>query len=86
MSKFLVTAEGGLTTAGYALCIVAAIVLFLLAISFAGKASKSNKFTTKQLVFCAMGLALAYVTSYIKLLTLPWGGSICRWHLTSNTD
>ncbi len=76
MSKFLVTAEGGLTTAGYALCIVAAIVLFLLAISFAGKASKSNKFTTKQLVFCAMGLALAYVTSYIKLLTLPWGGSI----------
>ena len=30
----------------------------------------------KQLVFCAMAMALAFITSYIKLFELPWGGSI----------
>lgn len=32
--------------------------------------------TTKQLVFCAMAIALAFVTSYVKLFRLPWGGSV----------
>ena len=31
---------------------------------------------TKQLVFCAMALALAFITSYIKIFNMPWGGSV----------
>jgi thiamine transporter len=32
--------------------------------------------STKQLVVCAAALALAFVTSYIRLFALPWGGSV----------
>lgn len=76
MFQFLVTAEGGLTAAGYAACIVAGIVLFLLALIFAGKGSEKNRVSSKQLVFCAMAMALAFVTSYMKIFTMPWGGSV----------
>lgn len=76
MFTFMVNAEGGLTTAGYAVCIVVGIVFFVLALVFAGKNTEKSKMSTRQLVFCAMALALAFVTSYIKLLELPWGGSI----------
>lgn len=76
MFQFMVNAEGGLTTAGYAVCILAGILFFVLALVFAGKNSTKSKMSTRQLVFCAMALALAFVTSYIKLLELPWGGSI----------
>ena len=31
---------------------------------------------TKQLVFCAAAIALAFVTSYIQILPMPWGGSV----------
>jgi len=60
MFKFFVNAEGGLTAAGYGVCIVAGIVLFIAALIFAGKVSEKKKMGTKQLVFCAM----------------PWGGSV----------
>ena len=40
MFSFMVTSEGGLTTAGYAIAIIAGIVLFLAAIYFAGKIQK----------------------------------------------
>lgn len=76
MSGFLVTAEGGLTTAGYAVSIVAGIVLFIVATYLAGKNSKRKRMSTKQLVFCALALALAFATSYIKIFEMPWGGSI----------
>lgn len=76
MFQYLVNAEGGLTTAGYAVCIVAGIVLFLAAIALAGRKSEKKRLTTRQLVFCAMAMALAFVTSYVKLFTLPWGGSV----------
>ncbi len=75
MSIF-VTSEGGLTTAGYVISIIAGILLFLVAVYFAGKHSKTRKLSTKQLVFAAMGIALAFVTSYIKIFSLPWGGSV----------
>lgn len=75
MSIF-VTSEGGLTTAGYVISIVVGILLFLVAVYFAGKHSKAQKLSTKQLVFAAMGIALAFVTSYIKIFSLPWGGSV----------
>lgn len=76
MFDLLVNAEGGLTTAGYVVCAIAGIALFVLAILFAGKNSEKKKMGTRQLVFCAMAIALAYVTSYLKLFSLPWGGSV----------
>lgn len=76
MFSFLVNAEGGLTTAGYAVCVAAGIVLFLLAICFAGKSSEKSRISTRQLIFCAAAMALAFVTSYIKLFEMPWGGSV----------
>lgn len=76
MFSFMVNAEGGLTTAGYAICIVIGIVLFLAAIVLAGKNSNRKKMTTREMVFCAAALALAFVTSYIKLFGMPWGGSV----------
>ena len=76
MFSFMVTSEGGLTAAGYAIAIIAGIVLFLAAIYFAGKNSEKKKLTTRQLVFCAVAMALAFVTSYLKIFTLPWGGSV----------
>ena len=76
MFQFLVNAEGGLTTAGYVLCIVAGIILFAAALIFAGKISEKKKMGTRQLVFCAMAMALAFITSYLKLFNMPWGGSV----------
>ena len=76
MFDLLVNAEGGLTTAGYVVCAIAGIALFVLAILFAGRNSEKKKMGTSQLVFCAMAIALAYVTSYLKLFSLPWGGSV----------
>ena len=76
MFSFMVNTDGGLTTAGYAVTILAGIVLFLLAIYFAGKHSERKHMTTRQLVFCAVAIALAFVTSYLKIFSLPWGGSV----------
>lgn len=61
---------------GYVVCAIAGIALFVLAILFAGRNSEKKKMGTRQLVFCAMAIALAYVTSYLKLFSLPWGGSV----------
>ena len=69
-------ADGGLTTAGYVITVIAGIILFFLAIYFAGKNSDKKKLTTRQLVFCAVAIALAFITSYLKIFKLPWGGSV----------
>lgn len=76
MSGIFVNAEGSLTAAGYALTIVAGIILFLAASYFAGKHSAKKRMSTKQLVFCAAAMALAFITSYIKIWNMPWGGSV----------
>lgn len=76
MFNFMVNADGGLTTAGYVICIILGIAVFGLAIFFAGKNSGKKKMTTRQLVFCAMAVALAFITSYLKVFSLPWGGSV----------
>lgn len=76
MFDLLVNAEGGLTTAGYVVSIVVGILLFAAAIYFAGKTTEKKKMGTKQLVFCAMAVALAFITSYMKIFSLPWGGSV----------
>lgn len=32
--------------------------------------------SAKQITFCAVALALAFVTSYLKIFLLPFGGSV----------
>lgn len=76
MMKFLVTADGGLTTMGYVTFVVAVIVLIAIIAVLFFKNGNAKKLTTQQLVTCAVALALAYVTSYIKLFKLPFGGSV----------
>lgn len=76
MFNFLVTAEGGLTTAGYVVSVIAVLILVILVAALLQKNTSALKLTTQQLVTCAVALALAYVTSYIKLFKLPFGGSV----------
>lgn len=76
MFQLLVNADGGLTTAGYAISALAVILLAAAVIFFCSKNSSTRKMTTQQLVTCAVALALAYVTSYIKIFKLPFGGSV----------
>ncbi len=71
-----VNADGGLTTAGYALFIVLAVASLIAASWLAGKVSKKGKMTARQLAFCSMAIALSFITSYIKLFALPFGGSV----------
>lgn len=65
-----------LTTAG--VLAVAAVIVLLLVIGLIirHRENYSRKISTKQLVFSAVALALALVTSMIKLFNLPMGGSI----------
>ena len=76
MFQFLVTADGGLTTAGYAASILAVLVLAVLAAVLLSRNASAAKMTTKQLVTCAAALALAYAASYIRVFKLPFGGSV----------
>lgn len=73
--NFLVTADGGLTPSGYGLCILA-MLIFLVASALFGLDRSKARMSTKQLVWCAAAMALAFVTSYIKLFRLPFGGSV----------
>ena len=70
----IVTPDGGLTALGYGLCILAALILFLVA----GMISRNRrrKLSTRQLVFCGTAMALAFVASYIRLFHMPYGGSV----------
>lgn len=61
-----------LTTWGY-MALIAILLCVLLAAAYA---SKSYKLNTKQLVFCAMAMALATVTSNLKIWPMPMGGSV----------
>ena len=61
----------GLTT----MALVAILLLIGVAI-FAGGKQKGRRFTTIQLTFSAIAIALAFVTSNIKLFYMPMGGSV----------
>lgn len=61
-----------LTTWGY----MGLIAILLCVLSAAAFLSKAHKLSTKQLVFCAMAMALATVTSCIKIWPMPMGGSV----------
>ncbi len=64
-----------LTGAGYAVLIFIMIAILLVG-CFISNADGKKKFATKQLVFSAAAMALAMVTSMIKLFELPMGGSV----------
>lgn len=81
MFSFLINSEGGLTTAGYAVTIIVAVLALAAALILAGKSTEKKKTSTKQLVFCAMALALGFATSYIKLFPLPFGGSVTAFSM-----
>ena len=80
MSSFLTNEDGyfSLTKAGTTALYVLLIVLVLL-IAFIRTSKKSDDkksaISTKQLIFSAAAIAIAFVLSYIKL-SMPWGGSV----------
>lgn len=75
------------TTLGNALLLVLLAVLLVCAVVFARRyaekqdaenektVKKNGKLTVKQLVFCAMSIALGTILSEIKIIDFPWGGS-----------
>lgn len=66
-----------LTTAGYVACAI--LVLLVVLLSTVLRKPKENAkphWKTKQLVFSAVCLALAFILSYIQPYKLPWGGSV----------
>ncbi|NLL77094.1 MAG: proton-coupled thiamine transporter YuaJ [Clostridiales bacterium] len=64
-----------LTRAGYG-TLVAVMIAILLAACFISGKSGSKRFGTRQLVFSSMAMALATVTSMIKVVDMPMGGSV----------
>ena len=62
-----------LTTAGYTALVIAMIALPLIGCAIFGS---KKKFSAKQLTFSAMAIALAMVTSMLKLWDMPMGGSV----------
>lgn len=64
------------TIPGYIALAVIIAVFLILAVSLTKKGEKKKSFDVKQLVFCAMAIAIATVTSMIKLYEFPFGGSV----------
>lgn len=79
MSMFLIydaeNYEYILQPAGYVLLVVLLAALLLCAGVF-GQQKKAQRMDAKKLVFCAAAIALAAVTSFLKLASLPFSGSI----------
>ncbi len=77
MSFFVTESEGAYypTTAG-----MIALVVLMLAVLAVGayltNRGKEKKTPTKQLVYMAVAMALAFVTSNLKLFSAPMGGSV----------
>ncbi len=62
-----------LTGAGYTALVILMLVLLLAGCAIFGK---KRRMSAKQLAFSAMAIALATVTSMVKLFELPMGGSV----------
>lgn len=71
------TADGDytLTTASIVLLIAAIVLLTVVSVLIAQK-GKVVKISTKTLVFCAVAMALALVTSKMEIYSFPFGGSV----------
>lgn len=77
MSHFISSEDGyfALTRGGYIALVVLLILVMLITAFVVDKKQTTKKFSTKQLAFAGIALALAFVTSYIKY-ELPMGGSV----------
>lgn len=64
-----------LTGVGYGV-LIAVMIAILLAGCLIGGAGGKRKIGAKQLAFSAMAMALAMVTSMIKLISMPMGGAV----------
>ena len=65
------------TTLGYACLIVAGLLCFALAIAAVrSRGGDAKAISTKQIVFSAMAMALATITSMMTLFKMPMGGSV----------
>lgn len=82
MSLFLNQEDGyySLTPTGVIAFVVIIAVLVMLIAFFRKKenaeTTNAKTFSAKQLVFSAVALALGFVTSYVKIIDMPWGGSV----------
>ena len=79
MSFFVSEVDGELllTTAGkVGTAVILAALLIGAALIAAKLGNGKKKAGTKQLVFCAMAMALAMVTSMLKVYEFPFGGSV----------
>ncbi|MDD6036883.1 MAG: energy-coupled thiamine transporter ThiT [Lachnospiraceae bacterium] len=66
-----------LTPAGYIACAVIILLIVVLSILFVKpKENAKPHWKSKQLVFSAACLALAFLLSYIQPYKMPWGGSV----------
>lgn len=64
-----------ITGAGYTILVIAMLVL-VLAAGLIGKKEQTKRINTKSMIFAGLAMALAIVTSKIKFLDLPMGGSV----------
>lgn len=77
MFNFLITEDGGLTAAGYGVSAAAGILFLAAAAAFAAsRGERKSHMKAKELVCCAAAVALAFLTSYIRIVKMPWGGSV----------
>ena len=79
MSFFTTLTEDGsyaLTGAGYGAVLVLIIILVIAACFITSSPEDTVKTGTRRLIFAAMAMALAFVTSFIKILQMPMGGSV----------
>ena len=83
IKNFFTTTEGAwddgsvrLTTIGVVLVIAVIVALIVIpALKRHNETMKKTAFSTKQLVYCGVAMALAMVCSMIKFANLPMGGS-----------
>ena len=61
---------------GYVLSIGVMVVCVLAGLALSDRTEKNRTFSARRLAYCAMAVALAYVTSFIKPFELPYGGSV----------
>ena len=77
MSLSTLTEDGSyaLTNAGYTVLVLVMLAILLAACYFT-KADSRAKTGTRRLVFSSAAIALAFVTSFLKIFALPMGGSV----------
>ncbi len=68
-----VFADIDLSAGVYALCVIGLLAVMLLVIYFSGK---KLAWTARDIAYAAMVVAMSFILSYIKLFTMPQGGSV----------